>query len=337
MRAGDLPSTDVVIGGNPSARRALPLARDQMIYGDPDARAADVDSRQLDTPTDVLMGGDPSARAAATAGDLSKQLDAASAELSTQLDSLKSSSSPSSAAQLARGESQLARLNALREQLLGGAEGVSLATLRADISAAIAATHAYASEARGAVADAQGSATAQVALQQASAAARASVTDFTRAYYEKRIFDPYLQFASAEDEEAYRRREEEHRRAIAEASNEHTPQGDLRATDLSIEQLQDAGRHGADRSAEFKPMLADLKQRRQALANAITPSVAPEAPSNDVAPTPSSMMPAAAANPALPAELLASLRAAKVSVTPSHVDGPGVSTGVARSGSLPLH
>jgi len=147
-------------------------------------------------------------------------------------------------------------LSALRDQLVGGAKGVE--ALRADISAAIAATHAYTSEARGAATESQGAANTQAALRQASVAARTATAGFAGDYYEKRIFDPYLQFASAEDEEEYRRREEQRHLAIEKALAENTPEGNLRANRLAIDQLKDAGAHGAEASPAYQRNLSSL-------------------------------------------------------------------------------
>jgi hypothetical protein len=167
---------------------------------------------------------------------------------------------------IAQGGVKLQRLNALRDQLVGGAKGVPLTALRASVASAIADTRAYASGIGAAASAMQSAATAQaVALAQSSEAAHAVTGSFMDDYYRRRIFDPYLKFTSTEDEEAYRRREAERQRLIENARAENTPQSNLRAVQLSIEQLKDAGVHGADRSPDYKPMLDQLDTRSRAL------------------------------------------------------------------------
>ncbi len=79
------------------------------------------------------------------------------------------------------------------------------------------------------------------ALERARAEARAQIAGFMADYYDRKIFEPYLRFASAEDEAAYREREERRRNEIEEARALGTPEGDLRAAKLAQEQLKDAG------------------------------------------------------------------------------------------------
>jgi len=163
----------------------------------------------------------------------------------------------------------------------------------------------------------------QLALAQTSAAARASVSDFTHAYYDNRVFDSYLSFASPEDEEEYRKREAQWREEIAKAQAEHTPQGDLRAANLAIRQLEDAGAHGADRSADFQPMLDDLKRKAGALGTQIDAA-------GKASGTQRGQQQAATAahdealDAALTPEVLASLHAAKIAVADQTQDGHGL-------------
>lgn len=175
-----------------------------------------------------------------------------------------------SQAVLTQGGVKLQQLNSLRDQLVGGAKDVT--ALRAEIASAVADIRAYTSQVGAATGATQGASSeqaAQIALREASAASRKTVDDFERDFYERRIFDPYLRFASATDEETYRQNEAERRREIEKARAEHTPEGDLRAVNLSIDQLRDAGAHGADRSREFKPHLDALYKSSDALTSAI--------------------------------------------------------------------
>lgn len=125
------------------------------------------------------------------------------------------------------------------------------------MTAFIAAAQVIANQA---VASAATTQTAEAALNLASEAARREVTSFVQDFYEKKIFDPFLRFASAEDEDAYRKGEEERQREIKAALALGTPEGDLRAAVLMMEQLDDAEAHGAGDSREF----AARKARGQA-------------------------------------------------------------------------
>jgi hypothetical protein len=227
----------------------------------------------------------------------------------------------------------------LRNQLADGAKDAT--ALRADIASAIADIRAYASDVRGAASATQNAPPQQAALYQASEAARGSVNDFMRDYYDEHVFDRYLRFASVQDEEEYRRREQERHRAIDEARAEKTPQGDLRALDLSIDQLKDAGAHGARRSSEYQPLLDRMEGSRQQLAKQMaaagqsqshgtmpadspTPSARPDAPDGKSS--------GATPQAPLPPEVLARLRAAQVSVADQSQEGHGVA---ARTGGGP--
>ena len=201
----------------------------------------------------------------------------AGGELETQLPALRLSVSPAAEEALNRGASQLSMLSVLRDQLVSGAKGASLDALRASVASAVADIRAYTSDARIAVAAAQGaSPQAQaVALQQASEAARSNVTSFMSDYYDRHIFDGWLTFTSAADKEEYQRGEEERRRAIDKALAEKTPEGNLRANELSIDQLKDAGAHGATRSPDYQPDMDKLESGRKALAADIAVSKQP--------------------------------------------------------------
>ncbi len=219
-----------------------------------------------------------------------------------------------------QGNAKLQQLNYLRDQLVGGANGLPPAAIRAIIASAIADARACTMEVRGAAG--LGAAEARAALQSASEAARAAVSSFEDDYFGKRIFDPYLRFASAKDEEAYRQREQERQRAITEALAEGTPEGNLRANELALEQLHDAGAHGADRSPQYQPELNSLESSRRRLTSAIaqahddSPPVQAEAP-----PTPESL---GDADPSIPSDVLATLRAASVSAGDHTQQGHGV-------------
>jgi hypothetical protein len=196
--------------------------------------------------------------------ELLRQIETSGHELEGQLAALRNTASGNHDL-LDDGVAKLHRLNFLRDQLVGGAKGV--AALRADIASAIAATHAYTSSVSAVIGTALATPAEQAAqtLRNASDASHRTVADFSRDFYDRKIFDPYLQFASTEDKEAYHRREAERRLAIEKAQAENTPEGTLRANTLAIEQLHDAGAHGADRSPDYKSMLQNLELHKREL------------------------------------------------------------------------
>lgn len=168
---------------------------------------------------------------------------------------------------LLQAQSQLQGLSRL-QQRLAGACGADLVTLRAEISASIAATQLLVQQSRVAAA----TQSAEAVLREARQALREEVTALAEDFYEKKKFDPYLRFASAEDEAAYRKREAERQRQIADARAKGTPEGDLAAARILGEQMDDAGAHGADASPEFKPDRADLVAATARLKSALGPS-----------------------------------------------------------------
>ncbi len=197
---------------------------------------------------------------------LSAQVASAQSDIESHLATLRDAvARGGNSAALAQATDQLTNLSRLQKRI-GGSDIANLAAIRGEVADSVDATQTLVQTAAS-----QGTArqSAQVELFAASAAAERSVRDFEKDFYERRIFDPYLKFTSKEDEEAYRQREEARRKAIEDARNEHTPQGELRAVNLSIDQLKDAGAHGADRSGEFKPLLDDLTSKHDALASAI--------------------------------------------------------------------
>jgi hypothetical protein len=222
-----------------------------------------------------------------------------------------------------RGLSQL-------QQRIARADAGGLSAIRAEVAASVAATQTLVQQTQMGAASAQ---SAQVTLRAASEAARGSVTSFMRDYYDDHVFDRYLRFASVQDEEEYRRREEQRHRAIDEAHAEKTPQGDLRALDLSIEQLKDAGEHGARRSSKYQPLLDRMESSRQQLATQM--AAAGQSQSHGAA-TADNLSPPVRSGPSdgkssdatpqapLPPDVLARLRAAQVTVADQSQEGHGV-------------
>lgn len=155
-------------------------------------------------------------------------------------------------AELARSGADTSALTNQRQSLqqlhrqVGTANLTTLAGLRAEIAGAVATTQTLAEQGR-AIATTAGQAAAE-ALATASANSRAQVTSIMR---DMRRFDSHLDFASAEDEAAYRKREAERRAEIEAALSKATPESTLKASGLTVGQLLDAKAHGADDSPEF--------------------------------------------------------------------------------------
>lgn len=178
---------------------------------------------------------------------------------------------------------QLAELRCVQERLASGSIGVSV--LRREVASSIAAATAITTHTR-AFASSQAQRADDVA-RTAHEAARQNVAAFADDFYERRIFDPYLRFASADEEAAYRRRESERQLAMATALAANTPEGTLQANRLAIAQLHDAGAFGADASPEYASRLAGLK----ATANALSTQVErqPDTPITSRTPAPTPM------------------------------------------------
>lgn len=215
--------------------------------------------------------------------ELLEQIGAAQAALEAQLDQLQHAANQGgSTAALVIAQNQLSRLGGLG-QTIEHARGVSLASIRAEVTAVVAATLATVQQARAA---ATGGQAAELALHEAQAEAHRTTGDFLRDFYERRIFDKHLHFASPEDERAYREREEARRIEIEQARAEGTPEGELRALDLQRAQLLDTGAHGGKDSPRFQAMLDENQAARDALANAIGASPPKQTRSDDLlAPT----------------------------------------------------
>lgn len=105
------------------------------------------------------------------------------------------------------------------------------------------------------------SAAAEVAA--ASADTRAETQDLAYDVFDEKIFDPYLRFSSPEDEEAFRKREAEAKKYVADQLARKTPEGDLNAGGGMIGTMLDAQAHGAGNSPEFMPRWNALVQKTE--------------------------------------------------------------------------
>ncbi|MBX9802494.1 MAG: hypothetical protein K2Y04_06970 [Caulobacteraceae bacterium] len=217
------------------------------------------------------------------------QIAEAQAALESDIELLRHAAAMSGdGAALAMAQGQMSRLAGLQHRI-EHAHGGGLAAIRAEVMASVAASQTLAQQVRGTIAYAHA---AEVALHAASAAARREVTSFAHDFYERKIFDPYLRFASPEEEAAYRQREEERQRAIKDAMATGTPEGNLRALELAQDQLRDAGAHGATNSPEFQGWVDRLGTQNASLNSALgnppdhpqsTPVVASADPLEDIA------------------------------------------------------
>ncbi|HEV7233753.1 MAG TPA: hypothetical protein VGN36_05865, partial [Sphingorhabdus sp.] len=156
------------------------------------------------------------------------------------------------AAAMCDGKAQLQLLAALQRQI-GTASPAALAGLRSEIIATVNAAQAVAQHSRAAANDDRPD------RAMTAADARQAIAHIGRDIFSHRLLNPYLRFASPEDEEAYRKREEQNRKAYELELAKGTPEGNRRAAEILNRQLIDAQAHGADASPDF----ADLLTRAQ--------------------------------------------------------------------------
>lgn len=252
--------------------------------------------------------GDAGDFAGSDRNDLLAQLAGSQADLDQVL---RSVSDPTAMAQIRSQQNALSGL----EARVALARPADLAALRAEVTAYAAASRLAADQAQ---ADVNGGGK-QAELRRATQEANLAVAGFMDDYYGRKAFEPYLQFASAEDEEEFRKREAQRKAEMEKALAEKTPEGALRANNLAIDQLEDAGAHGADRSPDYQPMLSNLQQTRKNLAGEIGTVAAASAP---IPPDPLADLPDAE----VPKDVLAALRSAGIAVQEAASGGHGVNS-----------
>jgi hypothetical protein len=142
--------------------------------------------------------------------------------------------------------------------------------------------------------------------------------------YERKIFEPYLHFTSKEDEDAYRKREAETKRAIEDALKLNTPEGNLRAAELSAAQLKDAGAHGADKSPDYAPLLQQTNAAKTALESALVRSEQPAVAHDERREAASSDAGLQAAKEKIDPAMLSAFSALVAHTGSAVPDGPGV-------------
>ena len=271
----------------------------------------------VQTPT---SGPRPDRSEADSLDALVADLTGAQGDLSSSLIEQRNSASPDPSA-IAQGEQQLAAILAAKQKLATAGPGAA-GRLSAEISGIIASAVSAARTIQTAAASNGGATT----LAAASQAAREAVSDFQDAYFKQRKFDPYLTFASEEDERTYRKREEERQRQIEQARAQGTLEGDKRAADLALDQLRDAGAQGADRSPDFAPLYDKLTSASGALAAQLEASKVKQAQGAQITDDPLDAQ--AAAPVTVPMDLLAKFKSAGVVVADQSATGHGVSADV---------
>lgn len=202
------------------------------------------------------------------------QIVAAQFELESAIADLARNGAPSTS--IAEARTQLASLGALCQQL-ASSDSKTLIALRATVAAAVASGQSTAQQA---LSDAGGATNNQTMNPQQ---ARHAIEDVGRKLFDDKALDPYLQFASAEDEAAYRRREEERRKAYEAEMEKHTVEGDRRAAEIAKSQLGDAEAHGAGKSPEFQRMQTSVQEASTTLSAIAAETPATNKPSRSSA------------------------------------------------------
>ena len=252
----------------------------------------------------------PDEAQASLRAELAGQIAAAQSELETQLAALQHAAGNSALTEEL--QSQLQVLHGL-SQFLSTAHGASLYQIRAEVATSVAASRSISQQAQGVVTAAQAGEAADRMTELATARddARRTTGDFLRDFYERRVFDPYLHFSSEADEHAYREREAERKQAIEDAKAENTPQGELKANGIALDQLNDAGEHGAKNSPDFQRRHDQLSASYKALSGMLKDDNGK------------------AAEPSLPApvdpSVLAALKSARVMLADQTQEGHGLS------------
>lgn len=169
-------------------------------------------------------------------------------------------------------QNQLQFLSNLQRSV-GAANPVALAQMRSEIAATVNAAQAVAAQGRSAAS----SDDKTVELAETTANTRRTIGDVSEKLFERKVLDPYLTFASPEDEAEFRRREAERQEYVRRELAKGTPEGALNASNATVAQLEDARDHGADRSPDFETLYSTAitarEQQRTAMVNAgvITP------------------------------------------------------------------
>lgn len=242
----------------------------------------------------------------------------ASAELALEAAIAELGRDGSNSSLVAASRTQLTSLIGLRRQI-GTASSTALADIRAEVAAAVGAASALAQQA---TASASGAGAPDAATR--ARAARKTIETVGHDLFDRHVLDDHLQFASAEDEAAYRKREEERRKAYEAELEKHTAKGDHSALAIEQAQLDDAKAHGAGDSAEFAQLQAQVRQAKSGLQEP-----APAAGTSTATPN-GATSPAPAASGGSLDDVLAALNAAGVTSTTDVASNTGPGSAVAR-------
>lgn len=249
---------------------------------------------------------------------MTSELAAAQGDLSANLIELRNSPNADAAA-IAQGDQQLAMVLALKQKLALAGPG-AIGTMSAEIAGVIASAAAVTRVIQAAASNVGGAGSLAAAVR----AAREAVNDFADDYFGKRKFDPYLVFASEQEQREFREREATRQKQIDAARAEGTPEGDRRALQLSISQLKDAGAHGADKSPDYAPLLKRLESNDAELATQLNPTKRETKSATISAPDP---LDGPTPDAPVPLDLLAKFKSAGVVVADQSGKGHGVNAG----------
>jgi hypothetical protein len=164
-------------------------------------------------------------------------------------------------------DAQLRALTGLQARI-GTASPSELRSLTAEIASAVLLAQQAASTAQNEAVAERGSNLAANIVQAAAEAHDA----MHAAIDHLRDFDPYLHFASAADEAAYRQREAERLAYIKAQEAKHTPEGELNASGAAVGQMVDAKAHGAGASPAFQERADNLVRAAENLREQVRAS-----------------------------------------------------------------
>lgn len=185
-------------------------------------------------------------------------------------------------------QSQLLKIGQLVRQI-GNADASTLVAMQTSVAGLIAETQSIMQQGREVASRAE---VDEATFAAVNVRTRETVQRIAGDLFERRVFDPYLQFASAEDEEAYRKRESERQDYIRRELAKGTPEGNRNAANAAVDQIKDAGNYGADQSPDYQRLLAEASVARDeqeaAMAHAATPSASTGTVETEIAQTPPS-------------------------------------------------
>ena len=182
-----------------------------------------------------------------------------------------------SGADVGAAQSQLLKIGQLM-RTIGSADAHALVAMQANVAGLVG-------EAQAMVQKGRELSNVGESLAAVDARTRATVQRISADLFERKIFDPYLRFDTAEAEEAYRQREAERQEYVRRELAKGTSEGALNANAAALEQIKDAGVHGADRSPDYERLLNEAKIAESSLRST-SREATPNATQPDTPPTP---------------------------------------------------